>query len=323
MRRLLVAAVATLTVTVSTATATPPAALAAPAGAIAAPPAVPAAAAPAWVAQHATTIGADPAAVYLPPGRTALPVALLLQGGNVPKESYGRFARTVAGFGFAVAVPDHRRSVGPVSGLFPESAQIDAAVRWAAAENVRAGSPLAGRLDAGRLVLLGHSFGAAAGLFAIGGSCVPPFCFGPVYQRPAALKAAAFYGAATASQGGPAVPVANAGVPVALVQGDADGANLPAAARATYDGLTSPPKAYVTVHGANHYGLTDTQTPPGATPDASPQTVAQDASVDTAARWSALFLRASLGDALAAAYVYGFGDASDDGVTVVHDRGGP
>ncbi|MFC4121628.1 alpha/beta hydrolase family protein [Nonomuraea zeae] len=266
-------------------------------------------------------IGADPATVYLPPGRTALPVALLLQGGNVPRESYSRFARTVAGFGFAVAVPDHRRAVGPVSGLFPESRQIDITAQWAAEENVRAGSPLAGRLDAGRLVLLGHSFGAAAGLFAIGGLCTPPFCFGPVYQRPAALRAAAFYGAATAAQGGPAVPIANAGVPVALVQGAVDGVNPPAAARATYDGLSSPPKAYVTVGGANHYGLTDTQTPTGATPDAVPQTVTQDASIDAAARWSGLFLRASLGDPLAAAYVYGFGDASDDSVTVIHDKG--
>ncbi|TYB64271.1 alpha/beta hydrolase [Nonomuraea sp. PA05] len=284
-------------------------------------PASPAGAAPAWVSSYELQIGADPATVYLPPGRTELPVALLLQGGNVPRESYGRFARTVAGFGFAVAVPDHRRAVGPVSGLYPESAQLAATVTWAAQENTRAGSPLAGRLDADRLVLLGHSFGAAAGLFAAGNACVPPFCFGPVYQRPAALRAAAFYGAATATQGGPVVPVANAGVPVALVQGEVDGVNPPAAARATYDGLSSPPKAYVTVHGANHYGVTDTQTPAGALPDPSAQTVTQDASIDATARWSALFLRASLGDALAAAYVYGFGDGSDDSVTVVSVRG--
>ncbi|GAA4928015.1 putative dienelactone hydrolase [Nonomuraea thailandensis] len=280
----------------------------------------PAVATPAWVSSHEVRIGADPATVHLPPGRTALPVALLLQGGNVPRESYGRFARTVAGFGFAVVVPDHRRAVGPVSGLFPESAQLGATVEWAAQENARAGSPLAGRLDAGRLVLLGHSFGAAAGLFAVGNACVPPFCFGPVYQRPAALRAAAFYGAATASQGGAVVPVANAGVPVALVQGEVDGVNPRAAARATYDGLSSPPKAYVTVGGANHYGLTDTQTPAGAAPDPSAQIVGQQVSIDAAARWSALFLRASLGDALAEAYVYGFGDASDDTVSVVSVR---
>ncbi|MFE3448980.1 alpha/beta hydrolase family protein [Nonomuraea sp. NPDC059194] len=271
---------------------------------------------PNWVSQYETQIGADPATVYFPPGHGPLPVALLLQGGNVPKESYSRFARTVAGFGFAVAVPDHRRAVGPVAGLFPESLQINAAAQWAAEENGRADSPLAGRVDHGRLVLLGHSFGAAAGLFSIGNTCTPPFCFGPVYQRPATLRAAAFYGASTGA------PIANGGVPVALVQGDADGSNVPAAARATYDGLASPPKAYVTIHGANHYGLTDTQNPPGARPDPSQQTISQDDSIDTAAKWSALFLRASLGDKLAEAYVYGFGDSADHRVTVVHERGG-
>ncbi|MFI6817506.1 alpha/beta hydrolase family protein [Nonomuraea sp. NPDC050328] len=278
-----------------------------------APPAQ--AATPGWVSSHETHIGADPATVHLPPGRGPLPVALLLQGGNVPKESYTRFAKTVAGFGFAVAVPDHRRAVGPVTGLFPESLQLQATVDWATAENTRAGSPFAGRLDPGRLVLLGHSFGGAAGLFSLGNACTPPFCFGPVYQRPAALRAAAFYGASTG------VPIANAGVPVALVQGDADGVNLPATARATYDALAAPPKAYVTVHGANHFGLTDTQTPPGARPDPVPQTLSQDDSIDAAAKWSALFLRAGLGDPLAAAYVHGFGDAADPLVTVVHERG--
>ncbi|MEU0485478.1 hypothetical protein ABZ260_40655, partial [Streptosporangium sp. NPDC006013] len=116
------------------------------------------------------------------------------------------------------------------------------------------------------------------------------------------------------------VPIANAGVPVALVQGGLDGNNLPAAAGATYNALGAPPKALITVTGANHFGLTDTQTPPGAIPDASAQTLSQEESIDTAAKWSALFLRASLGDSLAAAYVYGFGDASDKNVTVLSQR---
>ncbi|MEU0481216.1 hypothetical protein ABZ260_18760 [Streptosporangium sp. NPDC006013] len=184
---------------------------------------------PSWVGRYETQIGNDPATVYYPAAQTALPVALLLQGANVPKESYSEFAKIVAGFGFAVAVPNHQRAVGPVSGLFPEQSQTNAAVTWAAAENARAGSPVAGRLDADRLVLLGHSFGGAAGLFAIGNTCTVPFCFGPVYQRPAALRAAVFYGASTTTPGGGAVPIANAGVPVALVQGGLDGNNLPAA----------------------------------------------------------------------------------------------
>ncbi|GAA0822446.1 alpha/beta hydrolase family protein [Streptosporangium amethystogenes subsp. fukuiense] len=275
---------------------------------------------PSWVGQYETQIGNDPATVYYPAAQTPLPVALLLQGANVPRESYSEFAKIVAGFGFAVAVPNHQRAVGPISGLFPEQSQTNAAVTWAAAENTRAGSPVAGRLDANRLVLLGHSFGGAAGLFAIGNTCTVPFCFGPVYQRPAALRAAVFYGASTTTPGGGAVPIANAGVPVALVQGGLDGNNLPAAALATYNGLGAAPKALVTVTGANHFGLTDTQTPAGAVPDATPQTLTQQESIDAAAKWSGLFLRASLGDTLAAAYVYGFGDASDPKVTVISQR---
>lgn len=275
---------------------------------------------PSWVGQYETQVGNDPATVYYPSGQGALPVALLLQGANVPKESYSKFAKIVAGFGFAVVIPNHQRAVGPIAGLFPEQSQTNAAATWATAENALAGSPVAGRLATDKLVLLGHSFGAAAGLFAIGNTCTIPFCFGPVYQRPAALRAAVFYGASTTTPGGGAVPIANAGVPVALVQGGLDGNNLPAAASATYNGLGALPKALITVTGANHFGLTDTQTPPGAIPDNSAQTLTQEESIDTAAKWSALFLRASLGDSLASAYVYGFGDASDKNVTVTSQR---
>ncbi|MBB2914327.1 putative dienelactone hydrolase [Streptosporangium becharense] len=292
----------------------------APSTALAGDDPVSAAVSPGLVGRYETRIGDDPATVHYPVGRGAVPVALLLQGANVPAGSYGRFAGIVAGFGFAVAVPDHRRAVGPVSGLFPEQVQVNAVAAWAEAENSREGSPIAGRLDAGRLVLLGHSFGAAAGLFAVGNTCAVPFCSGPVYRRPASLRAAVFHGAGTAAPGGGTVPIDNTGVPVALIQGGMDGVNPPAVARATYDGLGSPPKAFVTVTGANHFGLTDTQTPPGALPDPSPQALPQQESIDAAARWSALFLRASLGDPLAAAYVYGFGDASDDDVTVVSRR---
>ncbi|MFD8530717.1 alpha/beta hydrolase family protein [Streptosporangium canum] len=295
-------------------------AVTAPTAALADDAAAPATTSPGWVSRYETRIGDDPATVYYPTGRQSVPVALLLQGANVPGASYDRFAGIVAGFGFAVAVPDHRRAVGPVSGLFPEQLQINTAAAWAEAENSREGSPVAGRLDADRLVLLGHSFGAAAGLFAVGNTCTVPFCSGPVYRRPASLRAAVFHGAGTAAPGGGTVPIDNTGVPVALVQGGLDGINPPATARATYDGLGAAPKAFVTLTGANHYGLTGTQTPPGALPDPSPQTLPQDKSIDAAARWSALFLRASLGDPLAAAYVYGFGDASDDDVTVISQR---
>lgn len=270
---------------------------------------------PSWVSQYDTQIGADPATVYHPQGARNLPVAVLLQGANVGKASYSRFARIVAGFGFVVVVPDHRRAVGPISGLYAEEAQVNAAAQWSAEQGTKT--------DPGKLVVVGHSFGAAAGLFAVGNTCTPPFCFGPVYQRPSSLRAAVFHGASTAGPGGGAVPIDNAGIPVAIVQGGLDGVNPPAAGRAAFDGLSSGPAAFVTVTGANHYGLTDTQAPSGALPDTSPQTLTQEESVDASARWTGLFLRASLGDQLAAAYVYGFGDATDNDVTVTTRPGTP
>lgn len=271
-------------------------------------------------AAYATTVGQDPADIYYPATTTRrLPVALLLQGANIDKSAYEGYARTVAAFGFVVVVPNHTRTLYGVPGLWASSDEGLAAVTWAAAENAAAGSPLAGRIDAGTLVLLGHSFGGAAGLGTVQGQCAPPFCFGlPAGAvKPVQLKAAAFFGTNNVPPGGGAAPaVDNTGVPLALVQGSADGVAAPAAAQAAYEALTATPKALVTVTGANHYGITDAQNPPGALPDASVQTLDQTESIRTSARWSALFLRASLGDGLAAAYVRQWGDGVDNAVTV-------
>lgn len=271
-------------------------------------------------ATYATTVGQNPSDIYYPASTTRrLPVALLLQGANVDKSAYAGYARTVAAFGFVVVVPNHTRTLYGVPGLWASSDEGLTAVAWAAAENSRSGSPLAGRIDADTLVLLGHSFGGAAGLGTVQGQCAPPFCFGlPAGAvKPAQLKAAAFFGTNNVPPGGGTAPaVDNTGVPLALVQGSADGVAPPAAAQATYDALAVEPKALITVTGANHYGLTDVQNPPGALPDASVQTLDQTEGIRTSARWSALFLRASLGDALAASYVRQWGDAVDDAVTV-------
>ena len=46
----------------------------------------------------------------------------------------------------------------------------------------------------------------------------------------------------------------------------------------------------------------------------SPQTLDQATSVETVARWAALWLRAQLGDPVGRAWVYGIGDAVETGV---------
>lgn len=264
------------------------------------------------------SVGADTADVYYPESGSRLPVVLLQQGANVDKGHYEGYARTVAAFGFVVVVPNHLRAVFGVPGLWASADQSLTTVAWSKAENARSGSPLAGRLDPATFALLGHSFGGAAGVATVQGQCAPPFCFGlpPGTVTPAELKAAAFFGTNNAPPGGgPVAPVHNT-VPVALIQGSADGVAAPTAAQDTYEALQGKPKALVTVDGVNHYGITDVQNPPGAAPDPSAQTTGQVDGIRTAARWSALFLKASLGDALARSYVRHWGDAADSAVTV-------
>jgi predicted dienelactone hydrolase len=268
------------------------------------------------VSVYPTTVHGDPADVYHPrlPRHGRLPVALLLQGANVDKANYAGFARRVAAHGLAVVVPNHRRVVMGQPGLFVTGEQAAWTVEWAAAEDARVDSPLRGALDPQTLLLLGHSFGGAAGLSLTTGLCTPPFCDAPT-PAPPQLRAAAFYGTNFAVPGAPGIPpIANI-VPVALVQGSVDGIGSPANGLATFQALVKPPKLYVSVLGANHYGVTDGQNPAGARPDPSPQTLDQAASVAAAARWSAAWLRAQLGDPVAAAWVYRWGDVLDRTVT--------
>lgn len=288
--------------------------LAAGAAATAAP--APAAAAYSTVAAYATTVSGDAADVYHPvtgSPHDPWPVVLLLQGANVDKSHYAGYARKVASYGFVVVVPNHYQVLFGQPGLYATGAQAGWTVTWAQAENARTGSPLLGALDPGTLLLLGHSFGGAAGLGLTTGLCTPPFCTVPT-PAPPQLRAAAFYGTNNTNPAtGTTPPVANT-VPVALIQADADGIGSPANGYATYQALTAPPKLWVSLVGANHYGITDTQNPAGARPDLSPQTLSQALSIETAGRWAAFWLRAQLGDPVGQAWVSGAGDFFDTNV---------
>ncbi|MEV0563272.1 hypothetical protein [Dactylosporangium sp. NPDC050588] len=268
------------------------------------------------VGTYGTTVNGDQADVYHPSTSSPhqpWPVVLLLQGANVARSSYAGFARKVASYGFVVVVPDHTRVIFGVPGLYADGAEATWTVAWAAAENARAGSPLKGQIDAGTLLLTGHSFGGAAGLGLTTGLSTPPFTDVPI-PAPAQLRAAAFYGTNNAAPGSPVIPPVANTVPVALIQGAVDGIGTPANGLGTYAVLQGAPKLYVSVAGANHYGITDAQNPAGARPDLSPQTLNQAAGVENIARWAALWLRAQLGDPVGTAWVYGIGDAVDAGV---------
>jgi predicted dienelactone hydrolase len=181
-------------------------------------------------------------------------------------------------------------------------------------------SPVAGALDLDTLVLLGHSQGGLCALLAVEGSCELPCCVGLSFDRPEELAGAALWGT---NRKVPLVPVpqtANDGIPLALLQGTVDSMAEPVDTQETYTKIQDPPKAYVGVIGANHYGMCDVNNPEGALADGSAPTLEQAVSVETIARWSAMFLRAHvLGDETAQTYVHEIGGPADENVNVVSE----
>lgn len=245
------------------------------------------------VTQATTTLGSDPADVYVPEvaAGVRLPLALMLQGAKVGREHLRVFAGEVAKWGFVVLVPDHRRSFFGQNDLFAEQQEVTAAAAWAKAQ-AQQGAGAGAAIDASKLVLLGHSFGGVTGLNAIQGGCAFPLCSG-TYTKPAELLGGVFYGTNTKPPGGFGSPsaVATAGLGVGYVQGALDGKALPVDGRTTYDQTSGGRKAYVTVAGANHYAITDANPPAGADADPTAPTLDQATAQLRTGRVTGLLLR--------------------------------
>jgi predicted dienelactone hydrolase len=283
------------------------------------------------VASYTTTIAANrnPADIYYPQQSAKahrgdrFPVALLLPGANVDKSNYHDFATIIASYGFVVVVPNQQRSLPQFgfTGLLPDTSQIDAVLNQIQLEKSNS-TPISKIVEPQKLVLLGHSAGSAVGLSAIGNLCVTPIMCEGSFKRPQELVGGAFFAANLRDRSTQEyIPIQNAGIPIALIQGDRDGIALPERAQATYDNIQSPPKALITVSGANHYGIADTNNPSGAIPDPNTPQIEQSQAVETVARWSALFLRAEvLGDRKAFNYVYKTGDSLDKNVRVIGEQ---
>jgi predicted dienelactone hydrolase len=247
-------------------------------------------------------------------------VALLLQGGFTDKGYYADYAREIATYGFTVVVPNHTRLLFGQNQLYAEQAQVLDAVQWMRTEAADPSSPLTGRLDPSTLVLLGHSFGGVAALSSVEATCRIPFCIvedRDYPARPPELKAAALYGTNLASPAGDDIPAINTrGVPVAFIQGAQDTAATPRETADTYALMTGAPKAIITIAGTDHFGLTNFVNGEPAVEPKAKQTTEQSVSIETAARWSAQYLLAALGDATAQGYVFTTGDPADPLVTV-------
>lgn len=267
------------------------------------------------VSTYQSKIKNDGTNVYYPTNAVGeLPVALLLQGGKVNRNFYSEYAAKVASYGFIVVTPNHKRLNFFDLDYYTSTSQVGETLSWMATENGTSSSPLHGRIDTDTMVLLGHSFGGATGLSIAEDKCSIPFCTTLTFNLPSAVKAGSFYGTNNAILG--IYPSIDNQIPVQLVQGQSDGVAEPAQAESSYGKIANGHKQIVRVTGANHYGITDVQNPAGANAEVNSQSSSQAQSIETSARWAALWLRAQLGDTAAANYVYSTGDAADASVTV-------
>ena len=249
--------------------------------------------------------------VYFPnpdvsPADDAFPIVAFLQGASVDKIFYSGFCTELARYGFVVVIPN-RIPLPPsfppsFPTPFPDEFLILDVLALMIAEDNNPFSPLSGTVDTDRMGLAGHSAGGAAGLFAIGLSCQPPFCFPPglPFPLPDAVRGGAFYGTNSFdSSTGEFIPVNTNGIPVALIQGTRDGISTQAEAEATIADITGPSELILILDeesGANHYGITDEDFIPPPFPPDLPQNIDQEDSIKLIAQATGEFLLKALSD---------------------------
>ncbi|MEV6773869.1 alpha/beta fold hydrolase [Nocardia sp. NPDC051030] len=266
------------------------------------------------VIQEQTRVGSDGATVWYPAhAERRLPVALMLPGANVRREYYSRFASAVADYGFVVVIPERYAMPGY---SLPSEQSVTEVLTWARERAADPSSTVGTHVDPDTLVVAGHSYGGATALYAAADRCQVPFCFGLSYQHPPQLKAIVGHGTNTTI--GPLVDaVAVQDIPVLYINGTEDGVSEPAEAHQSFAELTGTSSSeFVNLVGANHFGLTDQDNPPGAAPDAHPGTAPREQTIAAAARWTAMWFLAQLGDQTARSYVYDIGLHTDSAVRV-------
>ena len=237
----------------------------------------------------------DPVDIYFPEvhekKRAAMydefPVVVILQGARVENEYYSVLGQQIAKQGFVVMIPNHSSSF--LDGRFTEITVVTEALEHARLQDLDPESPLYKITDPSRLGVGGHSFGAAALLFSVAGTCVPPFCNpSSGFTLPPEFKAAAAIAGATRG-----FPVDNTGVPTLMIFGTFD-RSVPDNT-AFYETLV-PPRAMVQIEGATHFGMNDISAPPGANTDRGEmmQPYPQSITASRFGRWIGLFFRAHI-----------------------------
>ena len=248
------------------------------------------------------TTNGDSADIYYPISETndcqVFPLALLLQGALVDKSDYSEYASTVASYGFTLVVPNHFNDnftpPGFPEGFYAEQQQVNEVLDYIKSENINHDSPIYQQVDTERMVLLGHSYGGIVGINAIEGNSTFPSSNGE-YTRPEELIGGVFYGSdydqLSSFIGQPEMqPIDNNDIPVGLIGGTLDGLVPIDGIKETYNQLEDGPKSFITISGANHYSITNTNSP-FPVPDPNISTLDQEQSVEFIARNSAIFLQ--------------------------------
>jgi hypothetical protein len=166
---------------------------------------------------------------------------------------------------------------------------IRQALAHARQEDTDATSPLRGITDTARLGVAGHSFGGAALAFGINNICTFPFCDPePGFVMPSEFRAAALL-AGNSGQ----FAIDSTGIPTLVMYGSFDsGIEI---GRNFYEQLI-PPRAFIEIAAATHFGMNDISSPPGADTDRDEpeQQLPQAISAARFGRWTGLFFRAHI-----------------------------
>jgi len=266
----------------------------------------------------AVTAGEDAVDIYLPNAGVGKPLAaaIYLQGAKCDKRFYSSFAKLISSYGFVVAVANHSSLLGK---NFSDQDVLNRVWKYLKSESRSPLSPLFRRLDTSRFALMGHSFGGVVCLNCMQGKCSLPTCIGFSYEAPKELAAVVLYGTNTKKPiGGSFMEIATRGIPLLYVNGDRDGKALLADTRTTFlDKTGGGPKALAIVRGANHYGVTDMNNPPGSDSDPSEPTLDHQQALISIARVSGIFMLAHVyNDAAARSYISTGEGRTDPAVTV-------